>query len=48
MICCLMIVQSSQDPVVKRGEVLLKKKAFGANLEDPNLVNRLFLLFNGT
>ncbi|KAH9741790.1 ARM repeat superfamily protein [Citrus sinensis] len=37
-----------QDPVVKRGEELLKKKAFGANLEDPNLVNRLFLLFNGT
>lgn len=37
-----------QDPVVKRGEELLKKKASGANLEDPNLVNRLFLLFNGT
>ncbi|KAJ4724481.1 Proteasome-associated ECM29 [Melia azedarach] len=37
-----------QDPVVKRGEELLKKKASTANLDDPNLINRLFLLFNGT
>lgn len=37
-----------QEPVVKRGEELLKKKASGANLDDTNLINRLFLLFNGT
>ncbi|KAI7731341.1 hypothetical protein M8C21_033512 [Ambrosia artemisiifolia] len=36
------------DPVIKRGEELLKKKASGVNLEDPKLINRLFLLFNGT
>ncbi|RDX76074.1 Proteasome-associated protein ECM29-like protein, partial [Mucuna pruriens] len=29
-----------------RGEELLKKKANGANLDDLNLINRLFLLFN--
>ncbi|KAL1347958.1 uncharacterized protein [Arachis hypogaea] len=37
-----------EEPVVKRGEELLKKKASGANLDDLNLINRLFLLFNGT
>ncbi|KAA8544630.1 hypothetical protein F0562_022642 [Nyssa sinensis] len=37
-----------QEPVVKRGEELLKKKASGVNLEDANLINRLFFLFNGT
>ncbi|KAH7560788.1 hypothetical protein JRO89_XS10G0102900 [Xanthoceras sorbifolium] len=37
-----------QEPVVKRGEELMKKKASGANLDDPILINRLFLLFNGT
>ncbi|XP_062171204.1 uncharacterized protein LOC133876988 [Alnus glutinosa] len=37
-----------QEPVVKRGEELLKKKGSGANLDDPNLINKLFLLFNGT
>ncbi|XP_061372568.1 uncharacterized protein LOC133315038 [Gastrolobium bilobum] len=37
-----------EEPVVKRGEELLKKKASGANLDDLNLLNRLFLLFNGT
>ncbi|XP_059624994.1 uncharacterized protein LOC132268214 [Cornus florida] len=37
-----------QEPVVKRGEELLKKKASGANLEDANMMNELFLLFNGT
>ncbi|KAK9939418.1 hypothetical protein M0R45_016114 [Rubus argutus] len=37
-----------QEPVVKRGEELLKKKAAGANLDDSVLINRLFLLFNGT
>ncbi|KAL7113564.1 hypothetical protein ACP275_04G068800 [Erythranthe tilingii] len=38
----------SHEPVLKKGEELLKKKASGVNLEDPNLVSRLFLLFNGT
>ncbi|KAK7300265.1 hypothetical protein RJT34_11106 [Clitoria ternatea] len=37
-----------EEPVVKRGEELLKKKASGANLDDLNLISRLFLLFNGT
>ncbi|OIW02801.1 hypothetical protein TanjilG_29577 [Lupinus angustifolius] len=37
-----------EEPVVKRGEELLKKKASGANLDDLNLINRLFSLFNGT
>ncbi|CAL5190433.1 unnamed protein product [Lathyrus oleraceus] len=37
-----------EEPVVKRGEELLKKKASGANLDDLNLLKRLFLLFNGT
>ncbi|XP_076926250.1 uncharacterized protein LOC143589348 isoform X1 [Bidens hawaiensis] len=36
------------EPVIKRGEELLKKKASGVHLEDPKLINRLFLLFNGT
>ncbi|XP_029120499.1 uncharacterized protein [Elaeis guineensis] len=38
----------SQEPVVKRGEELLKRKAAGVNLDDPNLIKRLFMLFNGT
>ncbi|KAL5580309.1 hypothetical protein UlMin_012751 [Ulmus minor] len=37
-----------QEPVVKRGEELLRKKAYCTNLDDSNLVNILFLLFNGT
>ncbi|KAF4378493.1 hypothetical protein G4B88_027553 [Cannabis sativa] len=37
-----------QDPVVKRGEELLRKKANGTNLDDMNLINKLFLLFNGS
>ncbi|KAK9169652.1 hypothetical protein Syun_001792 [Stephania yunnanensis] len=37
----------SLEPVVKKGEVLLKK-AVGANLEDMTLIKRLFLLFIGT
>ncbi|KAL2316898.1 hypothetical protein Fmac_030774 [Flemingia macrophylla] len=37
-----------EELVIKRGEELLKKKASGANLDDLNLVNRLFFLFNGT
>ncbi|XP_022153027.1 proteasome-associated protein ECM29 homolog isoform X2 [Momordica charantia] len=36
------------EPVVKRGEELLKKKASTANLDDQRLINKLFLLFNGT
>lgn len=36
------------EPVAKRGEELLKKIASGTNLDDPKLINRLFLLFNGT
>lgn len=38
----------SQEPVIKRGEELLKRKAASANLEDQDLIKRLFLLFNGT
>ncbi|KAD4180200.1 hypothetical protein E3N88_28791 [Mikania micrantha] len=36
------------DPVIKRGEELLKKKASGVDLDDAKMINRLFLLFNGT
>ncbi|XP_068658632.1 uncharacterized protein [Aristolochia californica] len=36
----------SQEPVAKKGEDLLKRKAAGVNLEDPHLINRLFILFN--
>lgn len=42
-----MLIDSSQDPVVKRGEELLRKNASGTNLDDINLINKLFLLFNG-
>lgn len=35
------------EPVIKRGEELLKKKTSGVQLEDAKLINRLFLLFNG-
>ncbi|CAH9134546.1 unnamed protein product [Cuscuta epithymum] len=38
----------SQELVVKKGEELLKKKASVVNLEDPNLIKKLFFLFNGT
>nr|GMC74899.1 proteasome-associated protein ECM29 homolog isoform X1 [Ipomoea batatas] len=37
----------SQESVVKKGEELLKKKTSGVNLDDVNLINKLFLLFNG-
>ncbi|XP_054792203.1 uncharacterized protein LOC129297885 [Prosopis cineraria] len=37
-----------EESVIKKGEELLKKKANGVNLDDQNLINRLFLLFNGT
>ncbi|XAR59596.1 hypothetical protein NMG60_11015485 [Bertholletia excelsa] len=36
-----------QEAVIRRGEELLKKKAAGVNLDDANLIGRLFLLFNG-
>ncbi|ERM99116.1 proteasome-associated protein ECM29 homolog isoform X2 [Amborella trichopoda] len=38
----------SQDLVIRRGEELLRRKAVGVNLEDPKLIQKLFLLFNGT
>ncbi|KAJ7013083.1 proteasome adapter and scaffold protein ECM29 [Populus alba x Populus x berolinensis] len=38
----------SQEAVIKKGEELLRKKAASANLDDSNLINKLFLLFNGT
>lgn len=38
---------SSQEAVAKRGEELIKKKASGVNLDDANLISRLFVLFNG-
>lgn len=44
---CLGYVIHSHDSVLKKGEELLKKKASGVNLDDPNLISRLFLLFNG-
>ncbi|CAI0541306.1 unnamed protein product [Linum tenue] len=37
-----------QEPVIKRGEQLMKKKAVGANLDDLNLLKKLFTLFNGS
>eukprot|EP00257_Ricinus_communis_P019881 XP_015578984.1 proteasome adapter and scaffold protein ECM29 [Ricinus communis] len=37
-----------QEPVNKRGEELLKKKASTANLDDMKLMNKLFLLLNGS
>lgn len=37
-----------QVAVVKRGEELIKKKASGVNLDEANLISRLFLLFNGS
>ncbi|KAL3828680.1 hypothetical protein ACJIZ3_017482 [Penstemon smallii] len=38
----------SQESVLKKGEELLKKNASRVNLDDQNLISRLFLLFNGT
>ncbi|XP_048499629.1 uncharacterized protein LOC104890118 isoform X2 [Beta vulgaris subsp. vulgaris] len=37
----------SQEPVAKRGEELLKKKGSVADLDNPILIRKLFLLFNG-
>ena len=42
-----LLIGCSQEPVIKRGEELLRKKANSTNLDDPNLINKLFLLFNG-
>uniref|UniRef100_A0A0D9XNV0 Uncharacterized protein n=1 Tax=Leersia perrieri TaxID=77586 RepID=A0A0D9XNV0_9ORYZ len=44
----LAAASDSQESVTKRGEELLKRKASAVNLEDSNLVKRLFTLFNGT
>lgn len=38
----------SQEPVAKRGEELVKKKTSITNLDSSKLINRLFLLFNGS
>ncbi|GAA0159929.1 scaffold/adaptor protein [Lithospermum erythrorhizon] len=38
----------SQESVVKRGEELMKRNSSGVNFDDPNLISKLFLLFNGT
>ncbi|XP_056161044.1 uncharacterized protein LOC115693959 [Syzygium oleosum] len=38
----------SQEAVAVRGDALLRKKASDANFEDPSLIKRLFLLFNGS
>uniref|UniRef100_A0A0E0MJD0 Uncharacterized protein n=1 Tax=Oryza punctata TaxID=4537 RepID=A0A0E0MJD0_ORYPU len=44
----LAAASDSQESVTKRGEELLKRKASAVNLEDSNLIKRLFTLFNGT
>ncbi|WOK96791.1 hypothetical protein Cni_G05498 [Canna indica] len=43
----LAAASDSQEPVSKRGDELLKRKAAGVNLDDTFLIKRLFLLFNG-
>lgn len=42
-----LVLFESQESIVKRGEELHKKNASGVNLEDANLVSKLFVLFNG-
>ncbi|XP_073008804.1 uncharacterized protein [Typha latifolia] len=44
----LVAASDSQEPVAKKGEELLKRKAAGANLDDSVLIKRLFMLFNGS
>nr|CAB3490849.1 unnamed protein product [Digitaria exilis] len=44
----LCAASDSQESVSKKGEELLKRKASAVNLEDPNLMKKLFTLFNGT
>lgn len=41
------LLSNSHEPVIKKGEELLKKNASVVNLDDQNLINKLFLLFNG-
>ncbi|URE19654.1 Proteasome-associated protein ECM29 [Musa troglodytarum] len=43
----LVAASDSQEPVSKRGEELLKRKAAGVNMDDTTLIQRLFTLFNG-
>ncbi|RLM58427.1 hypothetical protein C2845_PM18G00010 [Panicum miliaceum] len=44
----LSATSDSQESVSKKGEELLKRKASTVNLEDPNLIKKLFTLFNGS
>ncbi|KAK3136068.1 hypothetical protein QOZ80_5BG0427580 [Eleusine coracana subsp. coracana] len=44
----LTAASDSQEPVSKKGEELLKRKASTVNLEDSSLIKKLFTLFNGT
>ncbi|RLN29530.1 hypothetical protein C2845_PM05G06240 [Panicum miliaceum] len=44
----LSAASDSQESVSKKGEELLKRKASTVNLEDPNLIKKLFTLFNGS
>ncbi|KAG8089149.1 hypothetical protein GUJ93_ZPchr0011g27896 [Zizania palustris] len=44
----LAAASDSQESIAKRGEELFKRKASAVNLEDSNLIKRLFMLFNGT
>ncbi|CAL4904358.1 unnamed protein product [Urochloa decumbens] len=44
----LSAASDSQESVSNRGEELLKRKASTVNLEDPNLIKKLFALFNVT
>lgn len=41
------LLSTSHEPVIKKGEELLKKNASSVNLDDKNLISKLFLLFNG-
>ncbi|CAL9128643.1 uncharacterized protein LOC103992459 [Musa acuminata AAA Group] len=43
----LVAASDSQEPVSKRGEELLKRKAAGVNMDDTAFIQRLFTLFNG-
>lgn len=47
MVYAVGFLLSSQEIVLKKGEELLKKYASGVNLDDPDLISRLYLLFNG-
>ena len=45
--CVASSINSSEEPLIKKGQELLKKKANGTNLDYLNLINILFFLFNG-